>query len=346
LLNSGLSDHVDFLLLDSTQASNPPPGLLVRGALAVRRFVKFCMRLYRERPDATLIFMSAGASVVEKGLMAWWSRAFGVPVLLFPRAGSVIDYAAKSFVVRWTLRVLFHPANVLLCQSRMWQEFARSTLRFPESRAIVVENWTATPPLLAIGSARHHDDSSSRQLRITYVGWLEKEKGVLELLESCRILSHDHEFVLQLVGDGSFAEAAKSFVAQSRMEANVAFLGWLEPAELHGILKESDIFVLPSWAEGLPNAMIEAMAAGLPVVVTGVGGIPDVIENGVSGLVVRPRSSSELQIALGRMMDDADLRRSLASAAYEIARNRFSTDIATEKLRRAFKLALGRGESD
>src|SRR5579871_3235557 len=91
LMSSSFPSRVDLDLLDSTQISNPPPELWVRLIRAALRFGRFIGRFERHRPDAVMLFVAVGASIVEKGAMAWYARLRGVPVIMFPRGGSVVD---------------------------------------------------------------------------------------------------------------------------------------------------------------------------------------------------------------------------------------------------------------
>ena len=79
-------------------------------------------------------------------------------------------------------------------------------------------------------------------------------------------------------------------------------LSWIDSSERERLLAESDVFVLPSYNEGVPMALLEAMAAGLPAIVTSVGGIPDVLRHGVEGLMVEPGRLSDLSAAMARMV--------------------------------------------
>jgi glycosyltransferase involved in cell wall biosynthesis len=97
----------------------------------------------------------------------------------------------------------------------------------------------------------------------------------------------------------------------------------------------ADIFVLPSWAEGLPNAMIEAMAAGLACVVSAVGNVPDVVTDEREALLVPPREIAALAMALERLLVDRPLRDRLASAAHEFAAARFGVERASDAILRA-----------
>jgi len=106
------------------------------------------------------------------------------------------------------------------------------------------------------------------------------------------------------------------------------------------VLEHSDMFILPSWAEGLPNAMIEAMAARLPVIVTNVGGIPDVIEDRVTGFLVEPQSSENLAAVIQEVLNREDIGRAVADAGFDVAVDRFSVAKAVQKFRVGFKMAL------
>jgi glycosyltransferase involved in cell wall biosynthesis len=134
------------------------------------------------------------------------------------------------------------------------------------------------------------------------------------------------------VGDGGAAAPARELVEQLGLSEVVAFRGWLQPPELHAVLLESDVFVLPSWAEGLPNAMVEAMASRLAVLVSAVGAIPEVIEDHLSGLLVPARDDAALLAALTEIVEDGALRSRLADAAFEVAQREFDPELAVDRL--------------
>jgi len=297
--------------------------------LALRRLVRYMISFERRKPDCVLLFVAVGASVAEKGVMAWYARLRGVPAILFPRGGGLIDACRNSsFHARW-VNVAFGGARTMFCQSAAWQRFAVDTLSFAPSEAPVIENWTATPDLLRIGRARQQLDGS-RAPRLLFVGWLDREKGAAELLEACRLLSTHRRFTLDVVGEGNFSAAARDFVSRHGLESQVRFRGWLHGDALLQTFVDSDLLALPSWAEGLPNAMIEAMAAGLVVVVTCVGGIPDVVTDRENALLIPPRDVAALADALARVIDDGALRERLGRAAHALAERQFGVERAAD----------------
>lgn len=343
LMQSSFPSHFDLDLIDSTQISNPPPSLAVRLVIAARRLLQFLWRFERNKPDVVLLFLAIGASVWEKGSMAWYARLRGTPAVLFPRGGGLLDHAVASAAYRRFLRIAFRGAKMVFCQSPKWHSFVVEVLGFAPEQAPVIMNWTATTELLELGRGRVARARAAGPMRLLFVGWIETQKGVIELLEAARRLAVDRPYNIDLVGDGAFAPEAASLVRQWGLEDRVRFRGWLSGASLREALAESDIFVLPSWEEGLPNAMIEAFAARLAVVVTGVGGVPDVAVDGVNALVVPPRNVDELHSALSRMIQNDDLRERLASAGFATAESKFGLESAVTKLVDGLRAAMRRG---
>ena len=173
-----------------------------------------------------------------------------------------------------------------------------------------------------------------------FLGWMEKEKGIFELLQACRELAVTHEFHLVIAGRGQAEKDARVFIDHSNLAHRVRFAGWVHGEALERLMAESDVLVLPSWAEGLPNAMIEAMAAGLAVVVSAVGNVPDVVTNNVEALLVAPRQAEQLQQAIQRLLDDRNMRQQLACRGHAFVRQRYSVEPAIERLSSVIEAAI------
>ena len=263
--------------------------------------------------------------------MAWYVRLRGTPALMFPRGGAVIDASYKSrFTCLW-VKFAFSGAKKILCQGLAWQRFVVNLIGFRKEDAPIVTSWTATPELIKLGNQRLFN-LEDRPVRLLFLGWLEEKKGIFELLEACRYLSKSRQFVLDIVGDGAASELAIALVQKYGLVERVNFTGWLKGERLNNAISKADVFVLPSWAEGLPNAMIEAMAAKLAVVITTVGNIPDIVTDGKEALLVPPQDVLSLTTALAKVIDSPGLRRRLGEAAFSLAKNRWSVEPAVERL--------------
>lgn len=330
LVSTSFRDEFDLILVDSTQASNPPPGFAKRARLALERFIGYCKTLFRERPDGVLLFAAIGASLIEKATMASIARTAGIPVALFPRGGAVMDMVINRALGSSIYSAALKTGDRFLCQGPKWQQFATTNLGYLPEHAPIIENWSASAELLAIGANRAA--GTSPRCHLVFVGWLEREKGVGELLVACGRLASRFDFVLTFAGDGHFAYEARQLIDQVGLTGRVVLKGWVNPGDVPALLAAADVFVLPSYAEGLPNAMIEAMAAGLPSIVTTVGTIPHVITHRKNGLLIAPRDVEALETALAALLSDSKLRSELGANAHLSAATLFSVDPAMRKL--------------
>ena len=337
LVESEFGEEFDLFLLDTTQASNPPPGFAVRAVRALRRFMNFLRMLFRSRPDTVILFASVGASLYEKAAMAWFARLTGCTPMLFPGGGKLMDTVVPGTRRTRVLAAYLKGSRYFLCQGPAWKRFATDVLGFRPEQAPIIPNWTATEEHLAVGAARARPTPADRELRLVFVGWLEEKKGVLDLVTACAALK-DRAWHLDLVGLGHAEETVRTRLREAGLESRVTFHGWLSPDQVRRRLAEADVFVLPSWGEGLPNAMIEAMAAGVAVVVTSVGNIPDVVEHGVHGLVVPPRDPRELTRSLALLFADRALLDRLAENGRTLADAEFSVPNAVAHLSRVVRV--------
>lgn len=160
------------------------------------------------------------------------------------------------------------------------------------------------------------DPGPAPMLRLLCVGRLTPAKGQRLLLQACaRLREEGRHFHLTLVGDGPDRQALEAERARAGLLDCVSLAGALNQDQVRAEFARADVFVLPSLAEGIPVVLMEAMASGVPVVSCPVNGIPELIEDGCNGLLSRPGDAGALAMALGRLMDDAGLRRRLAHNA-------------------------------
>jgi glycosyltransferase involved in cell wall biosynthesis len=255
----------------------------LRGALALRGLVA------RTRPDVVHVHLS---SPVE-----------GFPALLALRAGGAARIVTTEHAPTWhplrrpwsraVKRLLARRVAAVIAVSRSDARFLEEEFGLPAARLHVVENGVELdgyPGLRARGG----------EFRIGYLGALEPKKGIEDLLHAASLLSVA-DVEVALAGEGSLA-AALAGRPRCRLHGRVA--------DPRSFLAGLDVFAFPSHQEAMPLALLEAMAAGLPVVATRVGGIPEAVEDGISGLLVPPHRPDLLGAALARIAaDPAGARR-------------------------------------
>jgi glycosyltransferase involved in cell wall biosynthesis len=160
---------------------------------------------------------------------------------------------------------------------------------------------------------------------IGFAGRLVPLKGVEYLLQAIAILKKEYPSIqLRLAGSGPERDRLEQLTTALSLKENVLFLDWVE--DVNAERSRWSVTVQPSLQEGLPMNVLESMAAGVPVIASRVGGIPEVIRDGINGLLVGPRNSSQLAEAIGRLLTDASLRNRLGLAAVQTIMKGFSAE--------------------
>jgi colanic acid/amylovoran biosynthesis glycosyltransferase len=182
---------------------------------------------------------------------------------------------------------------------------------------------------------------SSQPVKLLYVGRLAAEKGVPVLLRSLISLKNDgHRFHLTLLGDGPERTALEMEVKENGLTEMVHFAGFASQETVRDTLQNSDVFILPSFAEGVPVSLMEAMACGVPVIGTNVGGVTELIEHGVSGMVVAPSDDVALQNAILSYIKHPELRETIRITARNTIESNFNFRIEVNKLEHLIKEQL------
>jgi glycosyltransferase involved in cell wall biosynthesis len=153
-------------------------------------------------------------------------------------------------------------------------------------------------------------------LKVLCVSRLIERKGIRFLIEAIGMLKDD-KIELVLVGEGNQEEELKQLAKDLGVADGVEFRGYVDHDSISDIYKNSDVFVLPSLNEGMSNALLEAMASGLPVIVTDTGGTSELIDR--NGIVVPKGDSNAIAQAVCELMDDPEVRRRMGMKSREIA---------------------------
>lgn len=178
--------------------------------------------------------------------------------------------------------------------------------------------------------------------RLLCVGRLAPAQGQAVLLESVATLrQRGHNVHLTLVGDGPDRAALETLVAALRLREAVRFTGAVDAAAVLGLYERADACVLPSFAEGWPVALMEAMATGLPCVATQVAGVPELIDDGVQGLLVAASDGEGLADAIERLIGDPGLRANLAEAGRARVLADYALRVNSSRLGAVFRARLG-----
>ena len=176
--------------------------------------------------------------------------------------------------------------------------------------------------------------------RLLYVGRLAVEKGLPMLLESLKQVSaQSPDIHLMVVGDGADRAFLENLTVEMGLEKNVAFVGYQSQESVRQYLRQTDIFVLPSFAEGIPVVLMEAMAMGVPVVTTQIAGVSELVESGENGYLVPPGDSGALVTAIAKLVDNADRRAQFGQAGRKKVEQHFDISAALSNLKDLVSMA-------
>jgi L-malate glycosyltransferase len=274
-----------------------------------------------------------------------WANLVAVPAAKFAGAPVVFSsqrdlahlYWYTPFRKRVIARIHRWSTGVIVNSSAVY-ELVQKEFHVPARRVHVIHNGVAFERFASLRANRGKlfpELDQNSKLIVTVANMHTVVKGHYELLEAARRLKSPYptaRFVF--VGDGPERLGLEESTRAFGLQDSVIFLG--RRADIPELLACCDIFVLPSHAEGLPNSLLEAMATGLPVVATTVGGVPEVIEDGVNGLLVPPRDPASLADAIQRILRDPEFATRLVAVGRERARLQFSFDRVVAELQSVY----------
>lgn len=284
----------------------------------VRLILRLARLFRRERPD--VLHTHSWGTLCEGFLAARLAR---IPVVVHGEHGTM-ELRPRNRAVQ---RFLWSRVDQVLSVSSRLAERMAATMEFPEARIAVIRNGVDLTRFTwdARDAVRRELDVAPDECLIGTVGRLEPVKDHATLLSALALLAgKEHAFRAVIVGEGSLMNRLDACVSDLRLGRRVRLLG--PRADVERILAALDVFTLTSRSEGLPNTVLEGMAAGLPVVATDVGGTAELVTHGVTGLLVPPEDPAALADAFAELLTNHERRAAMATAARQRAEREFTLD--------------------
>lgn len=284
----------------------------------------FLSQLVFHRPSVVHLHSAAWGSFVRKSILAWLSAMFRVPVVLHMHGADFhIFFGESARPVQYYIRATLQHADVLVALGDAWAETLRVIA--PRARIVVVPN--AIKPSSAV--SQHIEGP----VNVVFLGEIGDRKGTFTLLKAWSKMLNDisnmPKAVLTIAGDGD-VDRARTQVAELDIATTVTIRDWMTRSEVAEFLSQAHILVLPSQDEGQPMAILEAMARGLCVVSTNVGGIPELLGDDC-GVVIRPDRIDDLAQAMADVIVDQDKRAYLGRRAHRKVSDRFDVDVVSRR---------------
>ncbi|HTK33404.1 MAG TPA: glycosyltransferase family 4 protein [Candidatus Paceibacterota bacterium] len=284
----------------------------------------------REKPDVVHLHSPKAA-----GLGALSSRILRVKKIIYTVHGWAFNenrpLHEKALIVifSWLTTLLSHTV-ILLSEKELGQ-----TLLFPfvKKKTVLIPLGIDSPTFISVDGARQFmakkigiafPDFNKKTVAGT-IAELHPNKGLTFLLSALLDIKESHPHVITLlIGAGEQHDQLRDFIAAHGLEQHVYLLGYLESASEY--MKAFNIFILPSVKEGLPYTLLEAGYAGLPVITTTVGGIPEIIEDMKSGVLIQPRKPAEIAHAIAFYAEHPDVARQYGRSLNESVKKKFALE--------------------
>jgi len=240
------------------------------------------------------------------------------PLVLMVHGSDIHDYAERSIVLKTAARFAVKSAKHIFAASRALADRITGEYSKPGDAVTIAPS----------GVGEHFRSAPSRKdarLKlflpedaeiVCFVGDLIREKGIGELATAAEKIMQTREGVhFVIIGDGPLIEELKQHFEKAEFITRFHLAGKIPNTDVPAYLAASDIFCLPSYGEGTPISVMEALTVGRPVVASNVGGIPDIVRDGETGILVPPKSAEALADSLGKLLDNGDLRHRMAENA-------------------------------
>lgn len=249
---------------------------------------------------------------------------FGKKIVYHIHSGEFAEFSSKH---KRAVKNTLSKSDVIIALSTSWKKFLED--KFDCNNVIIIKNIIEIPcPRPFIHSTVVH---------FLFLGFLNKNKGIYDLLT---IISRHHNeltghFILHIGGHGE-TDKVLNFIRDHHLEDVVKFEGWVSGNKKQELLSLADVYIHPSYYEGLPLSVLEAMSYKLPIISTTVGGIPEIVENGINGFLVTPGDQEAIYNCMTVLINDKKLRTSMGEISYQKSTPYFP-DKVEEELTQLYK---------
>ena len=295
-----------------------------------------CWRFRRTKPIMHVNLASRG-STLRKFFLVLAGRAAGIPILIHLHGAEFHKfYPGLPQPLQAAVRRMFAVSAQVVVLGDVWREFLVETVGVDRAKICIIHNAVPSPEGETI-IQRQDAHAAQNPVRLLFLGRLGTRKGVADLLYALASpLVRGLPWQAELAGDGdisTFRQLAETLGIADR----ISFPGWVGREDVSRKLMAADIFVLPSYNENLPIAVLEALAHGVPVVTTPVGAIPEAVTDGQEGYLVPPGDRDQLAVRLALLIQNGEQRQKMATAARKTFVRAFEIQVCSAKFLQVYQ---------
>lgn len=291
----------------------------------LRAYARFLLLLGTGQLGLLHIHVASRASFWRKSFFFLLAFLFRIPTILHLHGSEFAQFYGEECgsVRRYLIRFIFDRVDRVVVLSEAWKNWVSTMSK--NARIDAIYNPVMLPASVASWQTRQRGSVLS-------LGRIGKRKGSFDLLDAAAVIDGKVSDLRLLYGGDGDANAVRARADALGIGERLALLGWVGPQERERQLNSAYIYALPSYNEGLPMSVLEAMAAGMPVLSTPVGGIPEAVTDGLEGFLVPPGDVAALARRLQQLLQDDALAASMGAAARRKVERCFSSQAVLPRL--------------
>lgn len=333
IIKYGLPYNYNYKIVDTSISYNrgifyKKLNLILEFSRTLSILSKLIAQLFKYKP--TLVHFNCSISpygLFRDIIAVYIIKLFSIPVVVHYRGNLPQPWKKTKKIASYFLKIIIKKSDLNLAMNETSLLFLNSIKS--GSNNFILESFIDD----SVFTLTKNNLNNSNSLKIIFVGAIAVSKGGIELIELAKLLPR-HEFILI----GKLSPDMECFF--QNLPKNISFLGQIKHDEIYNNLQLSDIFIFPSHTEGFPNAVLEAMAIGLPVIGTNVGSIPSMIDQGIGGYLVNIGEIKKMKKYIEFLSSNFEIRRSMGVFNKKKSKEKYSYSVITKKLINLYKNEL------
>lgn len=307
-------------------------------AYTLLKLLGFLFLVTVKRPEVVGIHTGSGISFIRKSLFGLSARMLGIPVVYHVHPSHFYDFyvSRRSLKKVYVRKVLASSEALVFLTEEMANNFRRE---FPDKKIFVLPN-----PVDAHAYQVVPRSPMEKNYTLLFLGWIIAGKGVYDIVDVMHDVIEEYPTVQFIFAGNKEVGTLRTKIRECGVEMNASVLGWVEREEKIKLLRSSRLLLLPTYTEGIPNVLLEAMASGLPAITTPVGGIPSVFNEGTNGYYITPGNKDALKAMILRLLGD-DLECERLSRATQAASCEYDVETVGAKLEKIYRTILHQEEN-
>ncbi|TYP69127.1 glycosyltransferase family 4 protein [Paenibacillus methanolicus] len=285
----------DIKLYSSYITTHPVLSILY----SLMRIAAFFLLLYPFRYRLFYVHVCAFGSFYRKAIYVLALRMLNRPVVIHQHAADLDVFVNKNRFNKWLARKVYEASSSIFVLSENMKAITKSVAAVEEIH--IIKNPVQVP-------AHNKDYSTADQkIRLLFLGEVGQRKGIFDLIQAVADMTEEQRDRIQLdIGGNKELDKLREMIKANRLEETCIVHGWVTGEQKNQLLKEASVFLLPSYFEGVPIAILEAMSYGLPVISTNIAGIPEVVKHRYNGHIIEPGDIQALRSSIVYFLEHSE----------------------------------------